>query len=605
MPRRKIFSSLKFIFLTLGAVNILAIGMLAVIWKLYQGATVDLKAVADQRYISYVLADELRQSSDDLTRLARTYAVTGDARYEDQYMQILDIRNGKKPRPIDAHRIYWDFVAADDKKPRPDGITKPLLTLMKEAGFTEAEFGKLEIAKANSDNLVNLEVKAMNAVKGLFPDAAGTYTTRGEPDLKLARELMHSRDYHRFKADIMRPIDEFFVLLDQRTQGAIDQARSWLDTLGLISNFLMAVAVAVMALSGWLLFIRIMRPLGRVAGVMTDMAHGRDDAVVEGAERGDEIGDMVRAVDVFRGNAMDVKRLRSEQAEAAARAAEVHAAEMNKLADSFETVVGSVVSAVTATSSQLETAATSLTSTAATTQNMAGTVAQASDRASAHVQSAASAAEEMAASVNEIGRQVQESSRIASEAVAQAEQTDVRIGELSQAAARIGDVVKLITAIAEQTNLLALNATIEAARAGDAGRGFAVVAQEVKALASQTAKATDEIATQIAAMQAATQESVGAIKEIGGTIGRISQIASGIATAVEKQGAATGEIARNVQEAARGTAQMVTNIGDVTRGATETGSASTNVLTSARSLSKESNELKSAVQKFLATVRAA
>jgi methyl-accepting chemotaxis protein len=211
----------------------------------------------------------------------------------------------------------------------------------------------------------------------------------------------------------------------------------------------------------------------------------------------------------------------------------------------------------------------------------------------------------MTSSVDEISRQVQESAKIADEAVKQAQQTDARINALSQAAGRIGDVVKLITAIAEQTNLLALNATIEAARAGEAGRGFAVVASEVKQLASQTAKATDEIGTQIAGMQAATNESVAAIKEIGGTISRIAQIASTIATAVEEQGAATQEIARNVQQAAHGTSKVASNITDVNRGAGETGSASTQVLASAQSLSRESHHLKAEVDKFLSTVRAA
>jgi methyl-accepting chemotaxis protein len=189
--------------------------------------------------------------------------------------------------------------------------------------------------------------------------------------------------------------------------------------------------------------------------------------------------------------------------------------------------------------------------------------------------------------------------------VAQTGKTDARIAELSVAAGRIGDVVKLITAIAEQTNLLALNATIEAARAGEAGRGFAVVASEVKQLATQTAKATDEIGTQIASMQAATQESVTAIKEISGTIGRMSEIATLIAAAVEEQGAATQEISRNVAQAAQGTAQVATNITDVSRGASDTGMASSQVLSSAQALSRESGRLKSEVEKFVRTVRAA
>jgi len=215
------------------------------------------------------------------------------------------------------------------------------------------------------------------------------------------------------------------------------------------------------------------------------------------------------------------------------------------------------------------------------------------------------ASEELGCSVNEIAHQVLDSSKIAIEAVKQAQRTDARIAELSHSASRIGDVVKLITAIAEQTNLLALNATIEAARAGEAGRGFAIVAQEVKALASQTAKATDEIGTQISDMQRATKESVGAIKEIGGTIARISEISSSVASAVEEQGAATREIARNVQHAAGSTSQVATTITQVRDVASQTGAASAEVLSSAQSLANESSKLKFEVDKLLATIRAA
>ena len=240
-----------------------------------------------------------------------------------------------------------------------------------------------------------------------------------------------------------------------------------------------------------------------------------------------------------------------------------------------------------------------------TTRRLSNSTANASHEVSESIQSTAAATEEITSSVNEISRQVQESSRVARVAVEQAGKTDASINELSSAAARIGDVVKLITAIAEQTNLLALNATIEAARAGDAGRGFAVVASEVKALASQTAKATDEITAQIAGMQTATGASVETIREISGTINLISEISAAIAAAVEEQGAATQEIARNVQQAAELSARVATNITDVDRGNSETGAASTQMLAAAQSLSKESNHLQTEVRNFLATIRAA
>jgi len=278
---------------------------------------------------------------------------------------------------------------------------------------------------------------------------------------------------------------------------------------------------------------------------------------------------------------------------------------LERLASSFDSTVGVIAEAVSSASTELEAAAGTLTRAAEAAQQTSTTVAAASEQASANVQSVASASEELAASVGEIARQVAESSKIANDAVKQARHTDGRINQLSQAAGRIGDVVKLITSVAEQTNLLALNATIEAARAGDAGRGFAVVAQEVKALAAQTAKATDEIGTQIAGMQGATADSVAAIKEIGSTIERIAEIASTIAAAVEEQGAATREISRNVQQAAQGTTEVASNIAKVSAGAHETGVASAQVFSSAQTLSGDGDRLKLEVEKFLETVRAA
>ncbi|MGY4308224.1 methyl-accepting chemotaxis protein [Bradyrhizobium sp. USDA 4369] len=278
---------------------------------------------------------------------------------------------------------------------------------------------------------------------------------------------------------------------------------------------------------------------------------------------------------------------------------------MRRMADEFEATVGQIINRVHADAQTLEVSANTLTRTAEQNQQLSTSAAAASTQVSSNVQSVAAAAEQMASSVNEIGRQVTASTTIAKEAVRQIEQTDVGISELSRTAERIGDVLKLITSIAAQTNLLALNATIEAARAGDAGRGFAVVASEVKALASQTAKATEEIGQQIEGIQGATQSSVASIKQIGGTIQQISEIAAGIASAVEQQGAATGQISRNVQEVAGGTARVASNIGDVSKGANATGTASSQVLASAHSLSRESDHLKDELEKFLRKVRAA
>jgi len=380
-------------------------------------------------------------------------------------------------------------------------------------------------------------------------------------------------------------------------------AQTWASTqrsliaAGLV--LLLALAVSMFVAQG------ITKPLQRMTVAMNDLAGGKLDVEVPGIGRRDEVGEMAEAVEVFKSNAVARQELEAEQKETEARAVARRKSDMNKLANEFEGAVGQIVETVSSASSELEASAGTLTSTAERAQELTTMVGAASEEASTNVQSVASATEEMASSVNEISRQVQDSARMAGDAVDQARKTNDRVSELSKAAARIGDVVELINTIAGQTNLLALNATIEAARAGEAGRGFAVVASEVKALAEQTAKATGEIGQQISGIQAATQDSVNAIKEISGTIEKLSEISSAIAAAVEQQGAATQEISRNVQQAAHGTQQVSSHITDVQRGAGETGSASSLVLSAAQSLSGESNRLKLEVGKFLDSVRAA
>jgi methyl-accepting chemotaxis protein len=431
----------------------------------------------------------------------------------------------------------------------------------------------------------------------------------GEPSAELAKL---DAEISRIRKEVTAPINvEMEALANkivakaraEESRTAAEAEAASVERMSLLAG--VAVALLLIGTCVFSVF-TIARPMRALSVSMEELAGGNFSVVLPGLGRKDELGDVAGAVEKFK--VVSEQKARDE-AEAKMRqdkiAAEQRKAEMVRLANSFEAAVGEIVDTVSSASTELEASATTLTATAERSQGLATAVAAASEEASTNVQSVASATEELTSSVTEISRQVQESARMASEAVGQARTTNERVSELSKAAARIGDVVELINTIAGQTNLLALNATIEAARAGEAGRGFAVVASEVKALAEQTAKATGEISQQIAGIQGATQDSVTAIKEISGTIERLSEISSTIAAAVEEQGAATQEISRNVQQAAQGTQQVSSNITDVQRGATETGTASSQVLSAAQMLSGDSNRLKTEVGKFLDTVRAA
>ena len=383
---------------------------------------------------------------------------------------------------------------------------------------------------------------------------------------------------------------------------------SAMSTVSMLSVALWGVSALVLLIicAGLLgVALGIVHPIGAMTDVMRRLAGGDLDASIPSASRKDEIGEMAQAVQVFKDNAGRVRAMEADAAAQRAQAERDRKAEFVRVADEFEATVGRVVGVVSSVSHDIEAAAATLGQSAESTRALSERVAAAAARSTDNVGSAATASEEMASSVTEIGRQVEEANRIAHAAVGQVQRTNELVVNCSGAAGRIGEVVKMITAVAEQTNLLALNATIEAARAGEAGRGFAVVASEVKALSAQTAKATDEIASQISQMQAATGDFVAAIKEISGTIVRISEISSTIAGAVEQQGAATRKIAGNVQQAASSSEEVSGSIHEVNRGAIETGAAADKVRGSSDALSSESERLSTEIRKFVATIRAA
>ncbi len=446
------------------------------------------------------------------------------------------------------------------------------------------------------------------AVADSFIAKRKTYLENGvRPGLALLAERKYD-DLVKLLAKSSEQLDQAMIDMHKLVDIQVREAKAEFETTQ--SQYVMVIGIAIGLLVLGLLFggmlglqtIRaIVRPLGRLNEAMMNITQAKLDTRIA-VDRDDEIGAALRNLQTVQA----IIRFDREELKATEkRAATQRKIEMVKLADHFEGAVGQIIETVSSASNELEASAGTLSTTAERSQQMATRVAAASEEASTNVQSVASATEELSSSVNEISRQVQESARIANDAVGQARNTTGRVSELSKAASRIGDVVELINTIAGQTNLLALNATIEAARAGEAGRGFAVVASEVKALAEQTAKATGEIGQQISGIQSATQDSVAAIKEISGTIERLSEISSTIAAAVEEQGAATQEISRNVQQAAQGTHEVSSNITDVQRGASETGSASSQVLSAAKSLSEDSHRLKSEVGKFLNSVRAA
>ncbi len=406
--------------------------------------------------------------------------------------------------------------------------------------------------------------------------------------------------YNGWRDIVVKDID---LQLREGTKAGHDGEQAYLSARIWIYGAL-ALAAMLCILAGGLIIAGVSRPVMRITEVMRRLA-GHDLKVeIEGADRKDEIGHMAAAVQVFKDS-----MIKADELALAQRAAQEQKERRQEIVEGhikvFDRSVAESLKTLASASTEMQTTSQSMSALAEETSRQSAAVAAASEEASTNVQTVASATEELSSSISEISRQVTESARIAGQAVEDAGRTNAQVQHLAAAAQKIGDVVKLINDIAGQTNLLALNATIEAARAGEAGKGFAVVASEVKSLATQTAKATEDIAAQVKEIQTATGDSVKAIEGIGQTIGRINEIATTIAAAVEEQGAATKEIARNVQQAAVGTSEVSSNISGVSQAATETGSAATQMLSATAELAKQGEKLRGDVDGFLAKIRAA
>ncbi len=480
-------------------------------WGLNQ-ANQAISAAHAQRYRSYQLADEFRQGSDDLTRLARTYVVTGDKRWEDQYMEIIDIRSGKKPRPGGYEGIYWDFRAADVAVPGAPGETIALLDMMKREGFSDAEMGKLSEAAKISGDLVNTEVEAMGLVKGT-------------PDLERARDLMHNADYHRNKAKIMQPVNDFFVLLDQRTQGAIaaseGKASQWQWTL-VVSG---AIMLGLFFLMFFSVFSNIIASLKQAVAVT--------DRVAE--------GDLTHRIDVNGGDEV---------------------AQLMRSLSAMQTHLASVVSSVRIGSESVSTASSE--------------IAQGNHDLSSRTESQASALEQTAASMEELSSTVKQNAdnarqadQLAQQASTVALQGGQVVGEvvdtmkgISAASKKIADIINVIDGIAFQTNILALNAAVEAARAGEQGRGFAVVASEVRSLAGRSADAAKEIKSLISDSVLRVDKGTQLVDQAGNTmnqvvssIRRVTDIMGEISSASSEQSIGVAQIGEAVTQMDQATQQ--------------------------------------------------
>ena len=548
-----------------------------------KSASDEVARSADLRYRSYLLADELRQSSDDLTRLARTYAVTGDAKYEKQYFDILDIRNGKKPRPEHYERIYWDFVAAGIDKPQPDGATASLQALMKEAGFSEQEFAKLKEAQNNSDALVKNETSAMNAVKGLFDDGTGQFTKKGDPDLELARKLTHDENYHKYKAQIMKPVDEFLELLDKRTSAAVEQAKQAKTRMQYWVTGLVLFSIAFLVVALLTVYRRIIATLGGEPAVASEVVKqvAAGDLSVEIPVANTDSTSLLAAMKVMQSNLQKLIGEIQTDADMVASAAKKMTIAAEDVA--WSSNQQSASSLEIATAMEQSTVSINLMSDSA---NRAQTISGDSELL-----------------MNETSGVVSEAVNRIAKIATVVEQASQTVRTLGQESENVSKIVLVIKEVADQTNLLALNAAIEAARAGEQGRGFAVVADEVRKLAERTTQSTQEITTMISSMQSSARDAVTCIedavanvnegviltKRVGESVSRLGAsshevkgVIIDVSSALREQNAASNEIARNVEQIAQTGERNSGAVGAVAKAATELQQLANSLTDSAR-----------------------
>jgi methyl-accepting chemotaxis protein len=494
-----------------------------------------------------------------------------------------DKNDGLEAAMLMMRRHEKDFFARIDRK---------YLDAMKEAATKFSD--KLSAAAIPSEHKPVISEK-LDAYQRDFRAAAEATLAETEAVANLSK----------LYAGVEPAIEEFDGLMQQRDAEEKSKATAVIARTGQMIGWGVLVMIGASGLLAWFIGRGIAGPLSATARLVERLAQGDMDIVVTGTDRRDEVGILARSLDVFKTNALETRRLRREQEEQKRRAEAEQKAAVNNLADAFERNVKGVVDAVASATTELRVAAQSMSNTAVQTSQRSGVVTAAIGQTSANVQTVASASEELSASIGEIGRQVTQSATVAGQAVDQAARTSQSVEGLARAAQKIGEVVRLIEGIAGQTNLLALNATIEAARAGEAGKGFAVVASEVKALANQTARATEEIQNQVSEIQLATSGTVGEINSIATVIGEINQVTTAIAAAIEEQGAATGEIARNIQQAAIGTQEVSDNISSVSAAADETGAAAHQVLGAVTELSEQAERMRGEVASFVAAIRVA